>query len=209
MSVHNPSVAVGVDHVDHSETQDKQKESMRCVTNMENDQQIKACSEDRYSDDEEEYSEDSDDAGSLVDFIVDDALGEDGDTESECSVESGGGDESENDEAGYNSSSTRHAAPLDEEAKLKKEMDGIDAQNIISGKRKRVQTITYEQELFSSNEYKRMLLCDIPQDDIKLLQEEGSGSDSGEASDNEGSEWECESDTSGISTVELLPPLSV
>ena len=41
-------------------------------------------------------------------------------------------------------------------------LDGIDAGNVITGKRKRKQTQFYEQEVFASAEFKRMLLEDVP-----------------------------------------------
>ena len=47
------------------------------------------------------------------------------------------------------------------------ELDGIDTRNIVLGKRTRRQTQFFEREVFSSPEYKRMMLCDVPPDELR------------------------------------------
>lgn len=96
---------------------------------------------------EEEDEEEDDDAGSLVDFIVEDEEGEEEDDDS----------------------SVVSDAPKTKGEAISKDMDGIDVSNILSGKRNRKQTETYEQEVFSSKEYKRMLLCDVPKEEMQYV----------------------------------------
>lgn len=90
-------------------------------------------------------SVDSDDAGSLVDFVVDEEE-EDG-----ASVESDG--------------------PANEEESRERDLDGMDTNNIISGKRTRRQTKFYEQTLFQTEEYRRMMLEDVPPEELHAVEE--------------------------------------
>ena len=62
--------------------------------------------------------------------------------------------------------------------------DGISASNIITGKRKRKQTVTYEQQLFASPEYRKMMLEDVPADEMDAAL--GAGEESADFSDGEG-----------------------
>ena len=110
-------------------------------------------------------TDDNDDAGSLVDFIVED----DG--------------EGEEDEAPLSD------VPLNN---ISNEMDGIDPSNIIEGKRIRKPRVTYEQEVFASSEYRKMMLEDVPDEEIEAI--ENSSEDDG-TSDEDDDEYEHNSES--------------
>ena len=82
----------------------------------------------------ETASEDSDDAGSLVAFVVKDA----------------------------------EEPPPErvEESSARGDMDGIAPKNIVPGTRRRTPTQRYAQEVFSSAEYQKMALDDVPDDEM-------------------------------------------
>lgn len=122
--------------------------------------------DDSYDDDDEE-SEGEDDAGSLVDFIVED---EDEDQEEE------------EEEADARSDTSEEPTKSAQE-ESKRELEGIDASNIISGKRTRRQTNFYESEVFSTAEYRKMMLADIPSEEMHVVEEDDS-----EEEDEEGIE---------------------
>ena len=119
-------------------------------------------------DDDEEEGEDE--AGSLVDFIVDDE-----DDEADAS---GVSDEEEED---------RRSLSVDEsvDESGNRDMDGIDPANIVTGKRRRVQTQFYEQQVFNSEEYKRMILCDIPKEEMHAVMESDDEEESEDCEDEE------------------------
>jgi hypothetical protein len=122
-------------------------------------------------DDEDVRStDDGDDVGSLVDFIVDD----EGEGE-ECN-----GDETE---------SVLSDPPETEDDQRVRELDGMDSSNIITGKRTRRQTKFYEHEVFSTDEYRKMVLDDVPEEERHALEdssdeEEGSDDDENYESDD-------------------------
>ena len=68
---------------------------------------------------------------------------------------------------------------------LKEDEKDIDVRNIMRGKRVRKQTTRYEDQVFSSDSYKRMLLVDVPDDEMKaaLEDEDFSEDDSNESND--------------------------
>lgn len=104
----------------------------------------------------EEKSEDESDAGSLVDFIVEDeGEGEEGavvdDDDDAASVES--------------------EPPASKEEAIARDLDGIDQTNIVTGKRTRKQTTFYERQVFETEEYRRMVLCDVPKEDLDALED--------------------------------------
>ena len=123
--------------------------------------------------DEVRSNDDDDDAGSLVDFIVDDE-GEEGDDEDDDAV------------------STVSDAPKNKEEERVRDLDGIDASNIITGKRTRRQTKFYEQEVFNTDEYRRMILEDVPEDERHALEQESD--DEEDATDDEEEYEEDEED---------------
>ena len=141
----------------------------------------KACSESKEEDEEDEEDEeedeeeDDDDAGSLVDFIVEDDEVEEEEEE----------DDDDDDE------SVDGAPPKTKEEAIRRDLDGIDPNNIISGKRTRRQTQFYETEVFSSPEYKRMMLCDVPEDEMHALEEDD---DEDEEDDEEDDLWHSDDD---------------
>lgn len=101
------------------------------------------------ADDESEYedersTDEDDDAGSLVDFIVND---EGEDAESEAGSEAA-------------------SEPATKEEALKRDLDGIDPANIVAGRRVRRRTQFLEREIFASADYRRMMLCDVPKEEL-------------------------------------------
>lgn len=114
-------------------------------------------------DDDSDGDEDSDDdAGSLVDFIEDDPDDEE-DAESVVSE-----------------------PPASMEEAIARDLDGIDQSNIVTGKRTRKQTTFYEHEVFASEDYRKMVLLDVPDDEMDAVFEE----------DAEGEEEEDDDDAS-------------
>ena len=95
--------------------------------------------------------DDSDDEGSLVDFI-----------DKTDEVEASEGEADDDDE-------------------------GISVENIIySGKRKRRAPVRYEDEVFASKEYRKMMLCDIPDEEMHAaLVDTNFSEDESEAEDEE------------------------
>ena len=117
---------------------------------------VDAEDDDEYSGDEEDSGED-DDAGSLVDFIVNDE-GEEGasaDEESEAESE----------------------APATAEEAIKRDLDGIDPSNIVYGRRTRRKTQFLEREIFASADYRKMMLCDVPKEEMHAVESEGEEED--------------------------------
>ena len=113
-----------------------------------------------HDDEDDDYDDDEDDgedeAGSLCDFVVEDVGGEDG------------GDIAN--EADVNDECVQDAA-------------GIDVANIITGRRQRRPTKTYESELFATQAYKDMMLCDVPDDEMHALEGDSGDEECGQESD--------------------------
>ena len=139
--------------------------------------------DDDYGDCEVRSNDDDDDAGSLVDFVVesDDDDAEEGSDDEQLS-------EHRNEREGV-VAREMHA----------KDLDGIDSNNIIQGTRRRKQTTRYEDSVYASAEYRKMVLCDVPDDEIEAIndsddesedEEEGEDGDyvEKEGSDEEGDE---------------------
>lgn len=124
---------------------------------------------DDLDDEEVRSNDDDDDAGSLVDFIV--------------------GDEDEEGDDGDNASVTSEP-PKTEEEERARDLDGIDSSNIITGKRTRRQTKFYEQEVFNTDEYRKMILEDVPDEERHALEETSDEED--EESDEDDGEYEEE-----------------
>lgn len=124
---------------------------------------------DDLDDEEVRSNDDDDDAGSLVDFIVEDEGEEGDDDDDDASVTS--------------------EPPKTKEEERARDLDGIDVSNIISGKRTRRQTKFYEQEVFNTEEYRKMILDDVPDDERHALEET---SDEEEDSDEEDGEYDGE-----------------
>jgi DNA polymerase alpha subunit A len=127
---------VTVNQTKENEETGKEKE----ISFKQNDKDDEENEGENEGEDEEEEDEGEDDAGSLVDFVVD--------------------DEEEEDEA---SSIQSDNTPTEA---IKKDMDGIDPLNIIEGKRVRRQTQFYETSVLNTDEYRQMMLCDIPRDEM-------------------------------------------
>jgi hypothetical protein len=135
---------------------------------------------DDIDDEEVRSNDDDDDAGSLVDFIVNDE-GEEGEEGDDASVIS--------------------ESPKTEEEERARDLDGIDTSNIITGKRTRRQTNFYEQEVFNTDEYRKMILDDVPDDERHALEET-----SDEEDDDENDEYdEYDEDDSEEEEVDVYP----
>ena len=132
--------------------------------------------------DDEEEEDDDDDEGSLVDFIV-----KDKDEHSEDETADDSGDEEEE--------------PLTAEESMRRDMEGIDTSNIVTGKRTRKATKFYENQLFQSEEYRRMMLCDVPDDEMHALEESDDEDDNGSEADGSyaGNATESSEDESCVS----------
>jgi len=50
---------------------------------------------------------------------------------------------------------------------MSNDLDGIEVSNILHSKRKRRATVRYEDELFQSDEYRKLMLCDIPDEEME------------------------------------------
>ena len=131
--------------------------------------------EDEYG--EEDSCDDDDDAGSLVDFVVDDP----------------------DDEA--DDSSVVSEGPQTKEEERARDLDGIDVQNIVTGKRIRRQTNFLAKEIFSSDEYrmtpaaKRLLGSKIPDRFREEAEEEEEEEEEEEGEEEEEEEEEESSDS--------------
>ena len=147
----------------------------------------------------EERSVDESDEGSLVDFIV--------------KEEDGDGDDSEGSE-------NNDEPVLSKEENLKRDLDGIDPSNIVQGSRTRRRTMRYEEEVFGSEEYRKMVLCDVPDEEMHALasddededeeeegdEEDGSYVDEGEDEDSEEDSEEEEEEEDAPSSPAAAPP---
>ena len=122
--------------------------------------------------DDEDYSDENDsgeddDAGSLVDFIVNDE-GEEG---------ASAGEESE----------AESEPPATKEDAIKRDLDGIDPSNIVHGRRTRRKTQFLEREIFASDDYRKMMLCDVPKDEMHAVESEGEEEEEYESEGEDGS----------------------
>ena len=116
---------------------------------------------------EECRSEESDDAGSLVDFVVDD------DTPIDVEKQTPRGGEQPRD------------------------LDGIDAGNIVLGKRQRRPTQFFERGVFASEEYRKMMLCDIPRDELHAVLSSDEGASGEDEDEDEGEDGDWKGDSEG------------
>ena len=121
---------------------------------------------------------DEDDAGSLVDFIVDDEPGD-------------GGHASDGAESDAESD-----APATREEALARDLDGIDSSNIVTGKRQRRQTQFFERQVFASDEYRRMVLQDVPKQEMSAVMGDDSGAEDEEEEGEEDADFEATSEAS-------------
>ena len=88
----------------------------------------------------------------MSDFIEDDSA-------SECDNESYKTEESSESEGEVDESDHRaeDLPPVD---------DGVDAANIVHGKRSRKPVTRFTDQIFKTEEYRKMMLCDVPQEEI-------------------------------------------
>lgn len=125
----------------------------------------------------EERSEDESDAGSLNEFIVNEES-----------------DDSESDDG-----SVDDEKELTTEEKTKKDLEDISESNIVSGKRVRKPVKRFEDSVFNSDEYKKMILCDIPDDELDAV---FSSESEEEMSDEEDGEYDGPEDDEDNSSEE-------
>ena len=121
---------------------------------------------------DETRSVDSDDAGSLEEFIVD--------------------DEHDGEESEEEGSVASEPAPLTKDEERARDLDGIDPSNIVLGKRTRKTTQFYEQTVFNTTEYRKMMLDDVPPDEMHAL--ESSDDDSDDEDDDDAAYEEDDED---------------
>ena len=138
---------------------------------------------DDLDDDDVRSNDDDDDAGSLVDFIVEDE-GEDGEQDDDASVTS--------------------EPPKTEEEERARDLDGIDTSNIITGRRTRRQTKFYEQEVFNTDEYRKMILDDVPEDERHAL--EGTSDEEESEEDEEDDEYDDDESEEEEEEGDVPPP---
>lgn len=62
--------------------------------------------------------------------------------------------------------------------------DGIDPANIITGKRRRQTAQRYDDQVFKSEEYARMILCDVPAEEMEAALFDENFSDDDESADD-------------------------
>lgn len=117
-------------------------------------------------DSDDARSVDSDDAGSIADFIVDDE---------------------DDDASGDDDVSVVSDGPQTKEEERSRDLDGVDTKNILSGKRTRRPTNFYEQAVFNTDEYRRMMLEDVPDDELKALE---SSEEESEVEDEEDDDYD-------------------
>ena len=108
----------------------------------------------------EARSVDESSEGSLVDFLIKEDVEEEDASEDE-SVE------------------------LSKEESLKRDLDGIDQSNVVQGKRPRRRPNRLEEEVFRSAEYRKMMLCDVPKEDVDAMGEEEEGDEEYEEEDED------------------------
>lgn len=77
---------------------------------------------------------------------------------------------------------TDESCNIDDEAA--NENDGIDKANILSGKRVRRPTVRYEDTVFASSAYQKMMLCDVPFDELNAALVDEDFSEDGESNDD-------------------------
>jgi len=112
-------------------------------------------------DDDEDSDDDDDDAGSLVDFVVND------DNDDTASIAS---DASE--------------GPKTKTEEVARDLEDINPNNVVLGKRVRKQTNFYDREVFASPEYRKMALEDVPSDEIDAVLGESSDEEDVEDEDD-------------------------
>jgi len=132
---------------------------------------------------DETRSVESSDAGSLVDFVVDDDDDDDDD---------GGDDDGDDkDEEDGDKDGDGDVEGATEPSPVANELDGIDPRNIVEGKRARRRTVTYEEKVFASDEYRRMMLDDVPSDEMTALASDNDTADDDDEEDENYSENEA------------------
>ena len=147
---------------------------------------------------------DDEDGEEMSDFIVEDKCEDDGEESYNGEEDDDDDDDDEEDE---DEDDEDEDEDENEDEKIEKknntvlnndaietELDGIQLSNIISTKRVRKPVKRYEDEVFASDEYKKLMLCDIPADEMNaaLLDEDFSESEEDEDEDEDEDEYEDE-----------------
>ena len=137
----------------------------------ENDDDDENFEDDRSVDDDDRSVDDDDDAGSLEDFIVKDKT-DDEESNSE-----------DNDEE------------VNAEQQKSRDLEDISDNNIVTGKRIRKPVKRFEEGIFNSDEYKKMVFCDIPDEELNAALE--SDEDEEDEEDEEDDSYD-ENDSSAL-----------
>jgi hypothetical protein len=77
------------------------------------------------------------------------------------------------------------------------DLDGISSSNIITGKRRRRQTQFYEQTVFNTKEYRNMMLCDVPQEEMHAIEEDDDDDSEEDEEDDDYDEGEEDDEEEG------------
>ena len=139
----------------------------------------------KVSSEKEKSTEVSESSGDeMEDFIVQDMENEDG----EFNVEEEEDDDDDEDE-------DEEVEEKDEDEENENNIEQhIDKNNIIEGKRTRKATRRYEEEVFASESYRNMMLCDIPNEEMRAALEDEDFSDDASSYESSSNEYSDDDD---------------
>mgnify|MGYP007047360038 CR=1 FL=1 len=141
----------------------------------------------KVSSEKEKSTEVSESSGDeMEDFIVQDMENEDG----EFNVE-----EEEDDDDDEDEDEDEEVEEKDEDEENENNIEQhIDKNNIIEGKRTRKATRRYEEEVFASESYRNMMLCDIPNEEMRAALEDEDFSDDASSYESSSNEYSDDDD---------------
>jgi len=141
----------------------------------------------KVSSEKEKSTEVSESSGDeMEDFIVQDMENEDG----EFNVEEEEDDDDDDDE-----DEDEEVEEKDEDEENENNIEQhIDKNNIIEGKRTRKATRRYEEEVFASESYRNMMLCDIPNEEMRAALEDEDFSDDASSYESSSNEYSDDDD---------------
>ena len=133
--------------------------------------------------------DDSDEVGSLVDFIINDDADDNSDEADDHYSHSENDDEDDDEDANGDEDDGKNDSEDEEGTRISRD---IDVKNIVNGKRRRVAPSRYFDELLKTSETRNLYMCDIHDDEMyaAIVAEdfsEGEGSD-GYDDDGDGSD---------------------
>jgi len=141
----------------------------------------------KVSSEKEKSTEVSESSGDeMEDFIVQDMENEDG----EFNVE-----EEEDDDDDEDEDEDEEVEEKDEDEENENNIEQhIDKNNIIEGKRTRKATRRYEEEVFASESYRNMMLCDIPNEEMRAALEDEDFSDDASSYESSSNQYSDDDD---------------